>query len=113
MVRGTTPNIILTVPENVDLLEATNIYVTFSQIKELDKTNYYDNDATITVTKTGDALTVDAHSVSVYLTQEESLTFTEHWIEVQLNWTYPDGKRGATKTAKIAINKQLLNEVVE
>lgn len=120
MVRGTTPDIVLTVPESVDLSQATNVYATFSQIVEPARTagasiaSYNTiGGAAVTVTKSGSELTVDAHSVSVYLTQEESLAFAEHWVEVQLNWTDGSGRRFATKTARISISRQLLNEVVE
>ena len=49
--QGTTPTFVLTLPDTVDLTEAQNVYVTFSQGSQN------------SITKSGDALVVSAHEV--------------------------------------------------
>lgn len=102
--RGTTPTFTLTFPSTgqnvVDLTLAANVYVTFK-----------DNGKT--VTKTGEDITVEAHSVSVYLSQEETLAFTKLGTEIQVNWTYSDGSRAASEIKTFRFSDQLLNKVVE
>lgn len=65
------------------------------------------------LTKTGvDISVLDAKTISITLTQEESLRFVvDKKIDLQLNWTYLDGgitKRAATKIIPINLEKQLL-----
>ncbi|MBQ3870990.1 MAG: hypothetical protein II777_10615 [Clostridia bacterium] len=98
--RGTTPTFTLTFnDEALDLTTATGVYVTF-------------NDNGNIITKTGDAMTVGAKQIEVYLTQKETLSFSVGAVEVQANWTYSDGKRAASKVATVNITKQLLDEVI-
>lgn len=106
MIRATTPTFTLTVKSTtLDLSEADNIYVTLAQgKKEITKTG---EDVELTVPRT----------VSVWLTQEESLGLSEGCIDVQLNWTYTDAnqntRRAATVPKRIAVTTQLLKRVVE
>lgn len=83
--RGTTPTFRLTLrDESIDLGLAANVYATFRQ-------------ASKTLTKTGEDIDVDGNVVGVYLTQEETLGFSESpQTEVQLNWVYSDGSRAAS-----------------
>ena len=89
----------------MDLTQATNVYVTISQCKNV-------------ITKTGDDINVSAHSVECWLTQEESLSLRDGQnADIQMNWTYPgeDGesvRRAATKVKTIRVTKQLLQEEV-
>lgn len=99
VVRGTTPTFTLTFPETVDLTEADNVYVTFTSGSNI-------------LTKTGNALDVSAHEVSVYLTQAETFGFDTGVVEIQVNWTL-SGNRLASEIKKYSISKQLLNEVLE
>lgn len=99
IIRGTTPTLRLTVPETVDLTEASMVYATIKQGKTA-------------ITKSGNDLEVEAHRVSVYLSQEESLDFCEADAEVQLNWLYEDGRRNATIIKKIPFGKQLVGKVL-
>lgn len=102
MIRGTTPTFkLLLNDEEVDLTAAANIYATFKQ-------------GTVLITKTGEDLTVTEHEVDVYLNQEESLKFKEgDKLEVQLNWTYNDGKRACSNIIKIDVGRNLLGSVAE
>lgn len=108
MIRGTTPTFTFTIKnQDVDLGAAQNVYVTLAQGPKI-------------IEKTGTDLEIETRTVSVFLTQEESLRLTEGPnCEVQINWTYldpVDGKtvrRAATKVKAITISKQLLRRVIE
>lgn len=57
---------------------------------------------------------VDENTIKVSLTQEETLSFRGNLeAEIQLNWTYSSGARGATKTKKISLYKNLIREALE
>ena len=70
------------------------------------------------MTKSDSALTVAAKSITVALTQADTLKFLQGYtgdavnVEIQANWTYSGGKRAASEVAVYPFSKQLLNEVV-
>ena len=100
MYRGTTPTFELKITDqDIDLTEADHVYVTFRTKKG--KTTY-----------TGNQLEVTAHEVDVYLSQEETLAFPLGTADVQINWTYDDGKRACTNIARIVISENLLEVVL-
>ena len=99
MTRGTTPTFILTLPVDVDLTTANNVYATFQQ-------------GLTKLTKTGDALTIEGNIVNVFLSQKETLSFYGGSVEIQLNWTYADGKRACTNIVTVPVNKNLIGEVL-
>lgn len=102
MIIGTTPTFTFTLKRNcgANLLTAQSIYITFKQ-------------GTTTLTKSGlDLNVIDAKTVKVKLTQQESLSFSiDKKVEVQLNWIYIDTndgnttKRAATKAITINLEK--------
>ena len=100
--RGTTPTFTLTLPQSFegDLTTAKNVYATF-------QSGYK------SVTKEGEDLEITTRSVSVFLSQEETLSFGVGEVEIQLNWTTATGKRFASDVTKYQITKQLLQRVVE
>ena len=99
--RGTTPTYRLILNDNtVDLTVASNVYVSF--------TGQYG-----AIEKTGDDLVVSAHQVDVFLSQAETLKFTEGEIEIQINWVYADGQRAATVIKKEKVGKNLIGRVIE
>jgi hypothetical protein len=108
MIRGTTPTFICKLCEeaNIDFNQANHIYFTIAQAGKI-------------ITKTDDDLEVtDAHTLSVFLSQEESLQLRDNqMVEIQLNWTYvgPDGvsRRAATLVKEVKLEKQLLKQVIE
>ena len=107
MVRGTTPTFTFTIKnQNVDLTAARNVYVTFQQ-------------SNIVIEKTGESLDIGEKTVSVWLTQAESLKLSEGSdCAIQINWTYLDSdgvtcRRAATKVQTIRITRQLLKRVIE
>lgn len=100
MIRATTPTFTLTLPttSTVDLTEADLVYFTISQ-------------GSYEITK--EVTPIDAHTVEVDLTQEESLGFKDgRAADLQLNWLYDNGKRAATKVKSIVIDKQLYKEIM-
>ena len=103
MVRGTTPTFIFNTP--VDLTEATSVYVTFSEM-----------DDDVILTKTSTDLDITSESVSVFLTQEETLSFPNGKVKVQLNWIYTEGarvKRACSNQKTIIASDNLIDEVIE
>lgn len=103
MYKGTTPTYTFTTTD-ADLTIASNVYVTFSTMDEKE-----------IMTKTGTALTVTEHSIEVYLTQEETLSFPTGSVKVQINWLYDDNgeiKRACSNKMTIPTKKNLKNEVL-
>lgn len=104
MYKGTTPTIILTLPEGVDLSDATGVYVSIAK----------HNGAEI-VRKTNDELVIDEDSISVWLSQEETLSFPEY-IDIQVNWTFAQGdrtQRAASKIATFKVKNNIINQVLQ
>lgn len=104
MYKGTTPTFTLTLPEEVDLTQASNVYVTFTR-----------KDKSILLNKTGSDLEIDANTVSIYLNQEETLKFPEGHILIQINWTYTEGttvKRACSEQASVYIKGNLYEAVI-
>ena len=98
--RGTTPTFVLTFTEQtLDLTTAANVYVTFTS-------------GTSILTKTGEDLTVEAKQISVYLSQEETLAFSDT-VRIQANWTTATGSRAASEIVTYVMSDQLLRKVVE
>lgn len=97
--RGTTPTFVLSFTEqDLNLTQADNVYVTFAS-------------AGWTLTKTGEDLNVEEKQISIWLSQEETLSFCD-MIEIQANWTSGDN-RAASEVVEYSLSKQLLREVVE
>ena len=104
MYKGSTPTYRFIMPEDVDLTEADNVYVTFSR-----------EDGVELITKSTADLVIKSAYVEASLTQEESLSFPTDDIKVQLNWTYKSGnitKRGCSNILTIKSCNNLKNEVL-
>ena len=103
--KGVTPTYTFVSPAGLDLTLANKICVTFSTPDEREL-----------FTKTGEDVTVEFTSnksrVQVYLTQLETLRIPADFVRVQLNWTYNNGKRGASNKFKIDFENNLKNEVL-
>lgn len=101
MVRGTTPTFRLYLnDEYVDLTQAVNVYVSFEQKDVL-------------ITKTGEDLEILTDEVDVYLSQSETLKFIKGNVEIQLNWTYLDGRRACSNIITIEVDRNLIGDVLE
>lgn len=99
MVQATTPTFTLTLPQGLDLSGIVNMYFTLKQ-------------NAVTITKTGDAVTIDENKVYVLLNQEDTVKLFEGCCSIQLNWTYPGGLRGCTVEKIIPVEENLLKKVV-
>lgn len=105
MYRATTPTITFNFPSDIDMTRASDVKVTFKSRKY----GYQ-------LTKTADDLTVDAHAVSVSLSQEETLKLSSGESEAQINWLYDEGttmKRACSNIVLLTVKDNLLNEVWE
>lgn len=100
MVQATTPTFILTLPQNVDLSIANDVYFTMRQ-------------GCTRVQKHGEDLEIEANVVSVYLTQADTVYVTKGTIDLQLNWTYDNGERACSEIKTIPVSENLLKEVIE
>lgn len=99
MYKGITPTFILTLPEEINLGDASHVYVTFS-----------DRHGRALVRKQDAALSVEDNTCGVYLSQEETLRLPSGRVQVQLNWTYDEGdtvKRAASDIVEIYMNTNL------
>lgn len=95
--QGLTPTITVTVSTATDLTEAGNVYPSIKQGTKLLRPTIFD---------------VAAHQVDLYLTQEETLSLAPGVAEVQLNWTYSTGQRGATAPKSLRVLPNHLLEVL-
>lgn len=100
MIRGTTPTFQLLIDESVDLTQTDHVYATFKQ-------------DCFMLTKTGEDIEVSEHQVDVYFSQEESLKFRKGAMDVQLNWTFQNGKRACTNIVSVKIGENLINGVLQ
>ena len=97
MVQATTPTIIMNLPETVDLTQAQTIVFSLVQGSTNIKKTITD---------------VEAHQVSVFLSQTDTLGLSNGTAQVQLNWTYPDGNRACTDIVNINVTPNLLKAVI-
>lgn len=100
MVQATTPTFLLTLPSTVDLSLINTMMFTLEQ-------------GSLEIDKTGSDLEISGQVVSVYLTQEETMKFKKGPARLQLNWTYPDGKRACSNIVTIDVSPNLFMEVLE
>lgn len=100
MVQATTPTFLLTLPSSVDLSLIHKMLFTIEQ-------------GSTEICKSSDDLDISGQVVSVYLSQEETLKFKKGPAKLQLNWTYPDGKRACSNIVTIDVSPNLFAEVIE
>ena len=104
MYRGTTPTYKFLMPKCVDLTEASDVFVTFSNESHVE-----------ILTKTGSDLEITSEYVAVYLSQEETLSFPNGKVLVQLNWLYNESgikKRACSNILTVKSMRNLKNEVL-
>ena len=95
IIKGTTPTIIFTFTD-FDPTEAEKVIVTFSTGLEITEA---DMDFTTT-------------SISVWLSQEQTLQMMYGVVTVQVNFLFSDGQRVATQAERIEWDTNLHNEVM-
>ncbi len=90
MYKGITPTFTLTLPNDIDLGMASNVYVTFGRRGEK------------ILEKTGSALVVNDNEIEVYLSQEETLALPSGEVQIQVNWTYQEADKTVRAASDIA-----------
>lgn len=98
--KGTTPTFTLTF-EDIDLTSAAHVYVTFK------------GSGGSLITKADDDLAITATTISIYLSQTETLALSKGAVAIQANWTYGDGSRAASEIVNYALSENLLGQVVQ
>lgn len=103
MIQATTPTITLTLPNDIDLTTATEVFVTFKQ-------------QMLTITKTTfDGVEIDdenANVLYVTLEQSETVLFSDNYpAKVQVNWTQGT-KRFATVVKNINVKENLIPKML-
>lgn len=104
MYRLTTPTVSFSFPEGVDMTLADEVYVTFTDSKN-----------NILLNKTGSDLDISSNSVSLFLSQEDTIDLPTKGIKVQINWTYTDEgllKRACTDILSIAVSENLYPQII-
>ena len=104
MIRGCTETLTLEIEDqSLVLPSADNVFVSIAQ-------------GSMTITKTGEDITVNGNTVEVALTQQESLRLKKGTSEIQVNWleeSLAEGKkRIATIPITFKVDKQLLPKVL-
>ena len=100
MTQATTPTFILTLPNSVDLSEAANVYFTLKQNN-------------VEIEKNTRDLVIEGQTVSVFLSQLDTLQLTAGTAQMQLNWTYANGARACSNIVSVKVTENLLKAVVE
>ena len=97
--RYTTPLFTLTFTEkDLDLTQATDVFVTFNQAGKI-------------INVTGEDLTVTQKTISVSFTQEQTAGFCVGNVQIQANWLI-GSKRAASEVVTYQFTEQLLQEVI-
>lgn len=106
MIPYTTPSFVISIDGDIDLTEATDVYVTIVQ-------------RDLRVTKNGSdvAISEDGKTVSIWLTQEESSRFAVGTAQAQVNWVYVDAvdgeiRRASTEPLTVQVGTQLYEQVI-
>lgn len=100
MYKGTTPSLIFTFSD-FDPTSAVAIIVTLSADRK-----------TPIIEKDESELTIDTTSVTVALTQEETLSMPSGNVFAQINFLMNDGSRCATNIMSIDFSRNLHSEVM-
>lgn len=100
MTQATTPTFILTLPNSVDLSQAENVYFTLRQNN-------------VSIQKSTNDLMIEGQTVSVFLSQIDTLQLTAGTAQMQLNWTYENGGRACSNIVSVNVTENLLKAVVE
>lgn len=99
MIRGTTPTIQITV-NGIDLSDTHSVHVTIAQT------------GTKTKDFSGENIEIEGQVISVWLTQEQSLSLRTGMLELQVNGLDALGRRWASAIQTVNVNTQLYGEVI-
>lgn len=98
MYRGTTPTHIF---ENISVdLRNAKVYLTYTQFGKL------------VLEKTNKDMEITKDTITVNLSQEETLAFKEGTVSMQLRYVMPDGKADASDIMQIKATKILKDGII-
>lgn len=98
MRRGSTPTNTFTV--DIDLTGAT-LFVSYEQ------------KGCVVLEKTGEDLTVTATSITLELSQEDTLKFTTGEVLIQIRYVFPSGQADASNIIKTTFERIIKDGVIE
>lgn len=100
MYRGTTPTLVFNINTELDLNTISEVWVTFglSPVK--------------TYTKEDVEISDEDKTITLHLSQEETLKFNKHDVPVQLRFLLDDGQAYASPIKSITVNDILQNGVI-
>lgn len=98
MRRGSTPTNTFTV--EIDLTGAT-LFVSYEQ------------NGRVVLEKTGDDLTVTAKSITLELTQEDTLSFVPGEVLIQIRYVFPNGAADASNIIRTSFERIIKDGVIE
>ena len=98
MRRGSTPTNTFTV--DIDLTGAT-LFVSYEQ------------KGCVVLEKTGSDLTVTATSITLELSQEDTLKFTTGEVLIQIRYVFPNGQADASNIIKTTFERIIKDGVIE
>ena len=100
MYRGTTPTLVFNINTELDLNTIKEVWVTFdlSPIK--------------TYTKSDVAISDEDKTITLKLTQDDTLKFNKHDVKVQLRFLLENGEAYASPIRSITVNDILQNGVI-
>lgn len=101
MLRGTTPVVTLTLPDDVDFSTVSVMYMSFGQ----GGTDLFDIDL--------DELTIDDNTVTAILTQAQTLLLdATQKTQIQLRWRNMDGSAYGTYIVKVSTEAIIKDGVI-
>ena len=98
MVRGTTPENIFKLPFILD--DVKSLYVTYSQ------------GDTVVLDKAIDDVIIDGNTITVRLTQEDTLKFSNAQVNIQIRFKTNQGKAMASNIISTYVNNVLKDGVI-
>ena len=98
MVRGTTPENIFKLPFILD--DVKSLYVTYSQGN------------TVVLDKAIDDVIIDGNTITVKLTQEDTLKFSNAQVNIQIRFKTNQGKAMASNIISTYVNNVLKDGVI-
>lgn len=104
MMKGTTPTLTMTLPDEVNLEDASRVFVTFSSRAGEKLLELTEQD-----------IELDKNVARVFLTQAQTLGFPDK-VGVQVNWTYTEAqavKRACSNIVFLAFTNNLKKDEVK
>lgn len=101
MYRGTTPTLVFNINTELDLNTIKEVWITF------------DLSPRLTYTKDDVEIDDELKTITLNLSQEETLKFNKHDVKVQLRFLLEDGNAYASPIKSITVNDILQNGVIK